>query len=46
MCVYVREKMCVCLCVCKNVCQGRKEMLYLTMYSTHFIYGYMVLDIW
>ena len=24
----------------------RKEMFYLTMHSTHFIYGYMVLDIW
>ena len=24
----------------------RKEMFYLTMRSTHFIYGYMVLDIW
>ena len=26
--------------------EGRKEMIYLTMHSTHFIYGYMVLDIW
>ena len=25
---------------------GRKEMFYLTMHSTHFIYGYMALDIW
>ena len=25
--------------------EGRKEMLYLMMHSTHFIYGYMVLDI-
>ena len=25
---------------------GRKEMFYLTMHSTHFIYGYMVSDIW
>ena len=24
----------------------RKEMFYLTMHSTHFIYGYMALDIW
>ena len=24
----------------------KKEMLYLTMHSTHFIYGYMALDIW
>ena len=23
-----------------------KEMVYLTMHSTHFIYGYMVSDIW
>ena len=27
-------------------CEGRKEMLYLTMHSTHFIYGYMASDIW
>ena len=26
--------------------RGRKEMFYLTTHSTHFIYGYMVLDIW
>ena len=25
---------------------GRKEMFYLTTHSTHFIYGYMVSDIW
>ena len=25
---------------------SRKEMFYLTMHSTHFIYGYMVSDIW
>ena len=25
---------------------GRKEMFYLTPHSTHFIYGYMALDIW
>ena len=25
---------------------GRKEMLYLTTHSTHFIYGYMVSKIW
>ena len=25
---------------------GRKEMLYLTMHSTHFIYGYLASDIW
>ena len=24
----------------------RKEMFYLTTHSTHFIYGYMVSDIW
>ena len=29
----------------KRMDVGRKEMFYLTMYSTHFIYGYMVLDI-
>ena len=26
--------------------RGRKEMFYLTTHSTHFIYGYMVSDIW
>ena len=25
---------------------GRKEMFYLMMHSTHFIYGYMASDIW
>ena len=26
--------------------EGRKEMFYLTMHSTHFIYSYMASDIW
>ena len=26
--------------------EGRKEMFYLMTHSTHFIYGYMALDIW
>ena len=26
--------------------EGRKEMVYLTMHLTHFIYGYMASDIW
>ena len=26
--------------------EGRKEMFYLTMHSTHFIYDYMASDIW
>ena len=26
--------------------EGRKEMLYLTTHSTHFIYGYIASDIW
>ena len=26
--------------------EGRKEMFYLTMHSTHFIYGYMASVIW
>ena len=26
--------------------EGRKETFYLTMHSTHFIYGYMASDIW
>ena len=27
-----------------SLCNRRKEMVYLTMHSTHFIYGYMVKD--
>ena len=30
----------------KKLNEGRKEMFYLTMHSTHFIYGYMASDIW
>ena len=30
----------------KRVREGRKETFYLTTHSTHFIYGYMVSDIW
>ena len=26
--------------------EGRKEVFYLTMHSTHFSYGYMASDIW
>ena len=26
--------------------RGRKEMFYLTMHSTHFIYGYMASHVW
>ena len=26
--------------------KGRKEMFYFMTHSTHFIYGYMVSDIW
>ena len=26
--------------------EGRKEMFYFTTHSTHFIYGFMALDIW
>ena len=29
-----------------DVLEGRKEVFYLTMHSTHFIYGYMASDIW
>ena len=35
--------------VCKIACcwvEGRKDIFYLTTHSTHFIYGYMALDIW
>ena len=31
--------------VCQGL-EGRKEMFYLTMHSTHFIYGFMASDIW
>ena len=27
------------------VCEGRKDIFYLTMHSTHFIYGHMAPDI-
>ena len=30
----------------KQMKEVRKEKLYLTMHSTHFIYGYMASDIW
>ena len=26
--------------------EGKKELFYLTMHSTHFMYGYMASDIW
>ena len=29
-----------------NTLTRKKEMFYLTTYSTHFIYGYMASDIW
>ena len=44
--VSVREYECVCVCVCVCIYEGRKEMFYLTTHSTHYIYGYMVSDIW
>ena len=51
-CVYVWTCMRVCMYMCMCVCiyvfmkKGRKEMFYLTTYSTHFIYGNMASDIW
>ena len=34
-------------CVCHDLLkERRKEMFYLTMHSTHFIYGYMASHIW
>ena len=37
-------------CACKRTLavnhKGRKQIFYLTMHSTHFIYGYMAADIW
>ena len=32
--------------ICTFLCVGRKEIFYLTMHSTHFIYDYMATDIW
>ena len=48
---------CMCVCICTythtarqthtQYTQGReREMFYLTMHSTHFIYHYMASDIW
>ena len=34
-----------CTCHSPGLVEGRKEMFYLTTFSTHFIYGYMALDI-
>ena len=31
---------------CSRGQEGRKEMFYLMMHSTHFIYSYMASDIW
>ena len=50
-CVCVCMHMCVCvhMCACVYICMhahGMKEMFFLTMHSTHFIYGYMASDIW
>ena len=33
-------------CATRAKIRKGKEMLYLTTHSTHFIYGYMPLDIW
>ena len=30
----------------ENIFGIKKEMFYLTIHSTHFIYGYIVADIW
>ena len=32
--------------ICIIIQEGRKEMFYLMMHSTHFIYGYMASEIW
>ena len=34
------------LLVISDLKEGKKEMIYLTTHSTHFIYGYMASDIW
>ena len=46
MCVRVCLFVCLCVCVCVCVCVWKEKMFYLTMHSTHFIYSYMVSDIW
>ena len=33
-------------CFSEKEFKGRKELFYLTMHSTCFIYGYMASDIW
>ena len=47
--VYVCVSVYLCVYECKRFCVWvyvRKEMFYLMTHSTHFIYGYMALDIW
>ena len=46
----ISSTLCICCLVCNmqmlSILSGRKEMFYLMMHSTHFIYGYMASDIW
>ena len=43
-CTYILRKLGCILSL--YIFEWRKEMFYLTMHSTYFIYGYMVSDIW
>ena len=44
--IFIPEPVVV-LKICVNIHEEReREMFYLTMHSTHFIYGYMASDIW
>ena len=43
--VFYNDTLNTCLLVTK-IREREREMFYLTMHSTHFIYGYMASDIW
>ena len=44
--ILVAETLAEAVRVESEIKEGRKEMFYLTTHSTHFIYGYMVSNIW
>ena len=43
---FIKWSWCTCIDTYRTGTKERKEMFYLTTHSTHFIYGYMVSDIW
>ena len=45
-CMYACMHACMCVCVCVCVCHWKEGRFYLTTHSTHFIYSYLVSDIW